>query len=173
MPQPQCQNFKVQGRTINLNLRIELVDSVYESSKELTRTSEANVDDNSTSALNEAPLLQVTDNEKCDVDSITNLKERLQLAEMECTSHFGFGAPEPTPNSQYHDACKIFHVKKPVEMTFKRKPHIAIQSGITDSISIITISRHQYQNYTLLHWQYRKQQLVTMVEANARIINDG
>ncbi|KAG0700706.1 hypothetical protein DFH29DRAFT_876377 [Suillus ampliporus] len=67
-------------------LRIELVDNVYESSEELTRTSEVNVDDNSTSALNdEAPLLQVNDNEKCEVDSITNLKKRLQLAEMECS----------------------------------------------------------------------------------------
>ncbi|KAG1867598.1 hypothetical protein C8R48DRAFT_671804 [Suillus tomentosus] len=88
MPQPHHggQNFKVQGRSINLTLRIELVGNIDESGEELASTSEATLDGNGPSALNdEAPLLPVNDDEKHEADSITSLKERLQLAEMECS----------------------------------------------------------------------------------------
>ncbi|KAG2125334.1 hypothetical protein DEU56DRAFT_916620 [Suillus clintonianus] len=84
MPQSRGQNFKVQGRSINLTLRIELVGNVDESGEELASVSEANVDGIGPPTLNEeAP--QVNDDEKHEEDSITNLKRRLQLAEMECS----------------------------------------------------------------------------------------
>ncbi|KAG2097264.1 uncharacterized protein F5147DRAFT_778066 [Suillus discolor] len=87
MPQPQGQNFEVQGRNINFNLRIELVlGDIDESSVELASVSEANVDSNDPSALNdEAPLLPVNDDEKYKTDSIASLKEQLQLTEMKCS----------------------------------------------------------------------------------------
>ncbi|KAG1852375.1 hypothetical protein C8R48DRAFT_676213 [Suillus tomentosus] len=71
MPQPGCWTSKLQGHSISLNLRIELVD---------------NVNANSPSAWNnEVPLLPVINDEKSHVGSTTELKERLQLAETNCS----------------------------------------------------------------------------------------
>ncbi|KAG2110223.1 uncharacterized protein F5147DRAFT_651872 [Suillus discolor] len=76
------QNFKVQGHSINLTLQIELVGNIDESGEELASTSEATLDGNGPSALNdEAPLLPVNDDEKHKVDSITSLKELRWLEE--------------------------------------------------------------------------------------------
>ncbi|KAG1867474.1 hypothetical protein C8R48DRAFT_793951 [Suillus tomentosus] len=49
MPQSSCKYFKVQGRNVNLHLRIELVGSANRSSEELAGISEPNVDDGDSS----------------------------------------------------------------------------------------------------------------------------
>ncbi|KAG2737574.1 hypothetical protein P692DRAFT_20761394 [Suillus brevipes Sb2] len=86
MPQPPGQNFKVQGRSIKLTLRIELVGNIDESGEELASASEATLDGNGPSAMNdEAPPLPVNDDEKHETESITSLQKRLQLVEMECS----------------------------------------------------------------------------------------
>ncbi|KIK33618.1 hypothetical protein CY34DRAFT_18256 [Suillus luteus UH-Slu-Lm8-n1] len=86
MPQPCGQNFKVQGRGINLTLRIELVGNIDESGEELASASEATLDGNGPSALNDGPpLLPVNDDEKHETESITSLQKRLQLVEKECS----------------------------------------------------------------------------------------
>ncbi|KAG1771811.1 hypothetical protein EDD22DRAFT_842622 [Suillus occidentalis] len=92
MPQPRGQNFKVQGRGISLTLRIELVGNIDESGEELASarsvdvTSEATLDGNGPSALNNGPpLLPVNDDEKHETESITSLQKRLQLVEKECS----------------------------------------------------------------------------------------
>ncbi|KAG1894675.1 uncharacterized protein F5891DRAFT_1254821 [Suillus fuscotomentosus] len=99
MPQLWRQTT-LQRHIINLNLRIELVDNTNESGKEIAsvkgantinnsqsppKTSKANFDDNGPSVRNdEAPPLAVREYENGEVDSMVELKERLQLAEKNC-----------------------------------------------------------------------------------------
>ncbi|KAG2126798.1 hypothetical protein DEU56DRAFT_915918 [Suillus clintonianus] len=81
-----CGNFTVEGRSISLNLRIELVGDAKGSSEELAGISELNVDDNDSSARdNGAPLPLVIVHDKGEVDSMIELKERLRLAEIKCS----------------------------------------------------------------------------------------
>ncbi|KAG1894631.1 uncharacterized protein F5891DRAFT_1195077 [Suillus fuscotomentosus] len=69
MPQSGYQTFKLQGHNISLNLQFV-----------------GNINDDSPSAWSdEAPLLPVINNEKSDMGSMTELKERLQLAEINCS----------------------------------------------------------------------------------------
>ncbi|KAG1849746.1 hypothetical protein F4604DRAFT_1687339 [Suillus subluteus] len=80
MTQPQCphQTFELQRRSINLNLWIELVGNTdIERVEELTSSSPSTRNSN-------ARLLLVNSHEEGAVDSMTELKERLQLAEMNC-----------------------------------------------------------------------------------------
>jgi hypothetical protein len=81
--------------------RIELVDNTNESGEEIAsvkgantinnsqsppKTSKANFDDNGPSVRNdEAPPLAVREYENGEVDSMVELKERLQLAEKNCS----------------------------------------------------------------------------------------
>ncbi|KAG1837998.1 hypothetical protein F4604DRAFT_1941881 [Suillus subluteus] len=97
MQQSSCQTFKLQGYNINLNLRIEIPSSANQK-EELAGhgVSDTDVDKNCHPAWNsEAPLMQVKSHEAGGVDreidgadSITKLKERLELAELHC-SKFG------------------------------------------------------------------------------------
>ncbi|KAG1900736.1 uncharacterized protein F5891DRAFT_1225181 [Suillus fuscotomentosus] len=83
MPQSSCKYFKVQGRNVNLHLRIELVGGANRSSEELAGISELNVDDGDSSVCDdESPLLPVISEGKA--DSTTELKERLHLIEKNC-----------------------------------------------------------------------------------------
>ncbi|KAG0703967.1 hypothetical protein DFH29DRAFT_874072 [Suillus ampliporus] len=87
MPQSWCENFTIQGHSVNLNLRIELVGDAKGSREELACTSEPNIDDNDSSARKDRALLPlVIDHNKGEVDSMTKkLKERLHRAEMNCS----------------------------------------------------------------------------------------
>ncbi|KAG1848335.1 hypothetical protein DFJ58DRAFT_842973 [Suillus subalutaceus] len=73
MPQPtRRQTSKLQGHSISLSLRIELVDNMN--------------DDSSLARSDEAPLpVSAIHNEKSNVDATIELKERLQSAEMNCS----------------------------------------------------------------------------------------
>ncbi|KAG1838155.1 hypothetical protein DFJ58DRAFT_846190 [Suillus subalutaceus] len=89
MPQPtRRQTSKLQGHSISLSLRIELVDNMN--------------DDSSLARSDEAPL-------PVDVDATIELKERLQSAEMNCSrleelyqkyrlQLIAWDAPSPTPS---------------------------------------------------------------------------
>ncbi|KAG1751525.1 uncharacterized protein EDB91DRAFT_1078292 [Suillus paluster] len=86
MSRLSCQAFKLQGHSINLNLRIELVGHTSESDEELTRLARMLMITNQ-QGTTRLPLCfcQQKNTEDGKVDSIARLKERLQLAEMNCT----------------------------------------------------------------------------------------
>ncbi|KAG1855105.1 hypothetical protein C8R48DRAFT_675413 [Suillus tomentosus] len=86
MPQPGSQTFKLQGRSFNVNIQIELVGDDHESREELASVSKANIDvDDPTSHNNVAPPQPANEHEKDQVNSMAKLKERLKSAEMNCS----------------------------------------------------------------------------------------
>ncbi|KAG0695577.1 hypothetical protein DFH29DRAFT_879955 [Suillus ampliporus] len=86
MSQPRSQTFKLQGRSFNINVQIELVGDDNERGEELTRVSESNIDvDDPTLHKNVAPPQLANEHEKDQVNSMSKLKEQLQLAEMNCS----------------------------------------------------------------------------------------
>ncbi|KAG2138539.1 hypothetical protein DEU56DRAFT_755830 [Suillus clintonianus] len=93
MPQLGSQTFKLQGCSFNINVqdvlkaffRIELVGGDNESGEELAGISESKIDvDDPTLDKNVAPA-QKNESEKDQVNAMAKLKERLELAEMNCS----------------------------------------------------------------------------------------